>query len=326
MQPKIPRKAGLDLFRIIGVILVILIHTEQTLPEQIIVDSLSGLVVPVFMIISAFFMFNNFDTLTVPVRWFKLKKSIKSLLLLFITWKLIYLAYDLITDPKTDFNLFIVVKRFLLGFFYGGSFGGSSFHLWFFSALIFGLLVTYYLVVNRKVKTLIATILIAYLLFGLISPILKAYGIRTGSMNISTLVGLIWVPLGALMAMYKQVWQKWNNNLVLVIAIAVTAVNFLIKCLSHLDVNFLMLGAAPFLFIYLLRLNINIKKINLVQLRNVSTLVYVLHILVMFFVKSIHLSQWFTFTFLITFTIAIITVFIGETLNSKPLKFLYGSK
>ena len=138
---------GLDFLKVLLAVIVVIRHACQNFlePSSIfyvtIVNILSPCAVPCFFIISGFLFFN---------RQANIKKQIARLLLLYISWSIIYFPFFLLNHK--DSELLNVIKEFI--------FIGSYYHLWFLPALIVALLINYIL---RNKNDKILTVFFSFL-------------------------------------------------------------------------------------------------------------------------------------------------------------------
>ena len=147
-----PRSASIDLFRYICAILVVAIHTRpfgdfsDTL-GFFFCQILTRIAVPYFFTVAGYFYFAKLEKGEKPF-----SKYIKRLLTTYILWSVIYYGYKILTEGMPS------IKNFIYTFFING----SSYHLWFFPAIIFSVCLTTFLYKIKCTKVLIPLAVVLY--------------------------------------------------------------------------------------------------------------------------------------------------------------------
>ncbi|MEG0822974.1 MAG: acyltransferase family protein, partial [Erysipelotrichaceae bacterium] len=143
---------AIDLTKLIASIFIIVVHTSPMLPYSkpgnfILINILGRLATPFFFIATAFFIKKNMIERGDQY----LKKYIISLIKLYLIWSLIYLPLGIQwISLNIDIPWFLYPIALIVALFYIGTY----FHLWFIPALIFSLLVVYYLKKYMSYKVL----------------------------------------------------------------------------------------------------------------------------------------------------------------------------
>ncbi|MEG0314008.1 MAG: acyltransferase [Erysipelotrichaceae bacterium] len=143
---------AIDLTKLIASIFIIVVHTSPMLPYSkpgnfILINILGRLATPFFFIATAFFIKKNMIERGDQY----LKKYIISLVKLYLIWSLIYLPLGIQwISLNIDIPWFLYPIALIVALFYIGTY----FHLWFIPALIFSLLVVYYLKKYMSYKVL----------------------------------------------------------------------------------------------------------------------------------------------------------------------------
>lgn len=204
------RNSSIDIFRVIGSFLIIMIHTNKgNLFLNFIANTFGRLVVPIFMIITAFFYFKQPSVE-------KRNKIIKNLLSLWIIWQIIYIPIGIwkLKNYSLQIVLFELVK---------GLFGKSIFYRgsWYLIATAFGL----YFVDELRRKNFRKSIYVigmviyfvdcvtsSYISFVPMNGILKKV-VMFITPSSTVITGFLWVSL-ALILSKNEVWFKRKMTLI----------------------------------------------------------------------------------------------------------------
>ena len=150
MQEKI-RNNSIDIFRYICAILVVSIHAVpfieiNTTVSYFFVKILPRIAVPFFFAISGYYYIKKITKKGANIKEIFWNYTIK-LLKVYSLWSLIYVLINFISSIGTEMNIFSFLKRTIINYF----FYGSNYHLWFFPALFFALiLTTFFVKINIK--------------------------------------------------------------------------------------------------------------------------------------------------------------------------------
>lgn len=158
------RNNSIDIFRYICAILVVSIHTHPF--EEInvnlsyfFVQIIPRIAVPFFFAISGYYYIKKITQEGVDINKIFWKYTMR-LLIVYSLWSLIYIAINFIIGIVQGTNILTFLKETVMNYF----FYGSYYHLWFFPALFFALIVTTFFVKIRKLKILVFTSIILYII------------------------------------------------------------------------------------------------------------------------------------------------------------------
>ena len=277
---------GLDIFKIIAAFLVVAIHTSPLASFSAAADffltrELARLAVPFFFMVTGYFVLSDRlwgEGKDLRPIWRYLRKTV----LLYAAAIILYLPIGIYAGHYKDLTPFRAIKMLL--------FDGTFYHLWYFPALILGILILCLLARFCSLKAGLAVSAVLYVIglfgdsyFGLIADvpgISKAY--EMGFVLFSyTRNGLFLAPLFLAMgAWLKRKGGKGApvfNAVGFVVTFALmTLEGFVLRYfdLQRHDSMYFLLPACMF-FLYRLVLSWNRKSVG--ALRTISTWIYVLH-------------------------------------------------
>ena len=273
--------SGLDILKFIMAIFIVNIHLRPFMyaPEWMrsIVDTLSGLAVPTFFVISSFLFFKK-----IPNERFEFGGQLlhfcKRLSVLYLFWCVVWSPIVYIQkDYLHDFNAFSVLLL-IKDFFFASVFDAS----WFLGALLVGIPLVY--VLTRVLKTRLFWIL-PLSIYAFI--VLNRYYPETwcgvngwyvehvckGGMYLSFPMGLVWISLGYLLSRQQAiaVFSRWKSgNLWLISLIAAFSLNRYVPVLGPV-----ITVALVFVSAYTWQLPEHPARYK--RLRTYSILFYVIH-------------------------------------------------
>lgn len=277
---------GLDIFKMIAAFLVVAIHTSPLASFSAAADffltrELARLAVPFFFMVTGYFVLSDRlwgEGKDLRPIWRYLRKTV----LLYAAAIILYLPIGIYAGHYKDLTPFRAIKMLL--------FDGTFYHLWYFPALILGILILCLLARFCSLKAGLAVSAVLYVIglfgdsyFGLIADvpgISKAY--EMGFVLFSyTRNGLFLAPL--FLAMGAWLKRKGGkrapvfNAVGFVVTFALmTLEGFVLRYfdLQRHDSMYFLLPACMF-FLYRLVLSWNRKSVG--ALRTISTWIYVLH-------------------------------------------------
>lgn len=284
-------KINLDKFRFLAALLVISIHTYPFLNinseiDYIITRVLLRTLVPFFLMTTGYFL--------IP-KALKHKEIlngyVKKIIKIYIICILIYLPINIYTKGLNNLNLISILK----GIFIDGTF----YHLWYFPALILGILITYIILkkLNNKKSFLIFIILYLIGLFGD-----SYYGLIKNTIfeNVYNYIfmisnytrnGLFYVPiflyLGYTFNTHNYNITKKQNIILLIlfsILLGLEGYNlYLLNIPRHNSMYLTLIPCMILLFSLLIKTNNTQNK----NLREISELIYIIHPMSIIFVRGI---------------------------------------
>lgn len=198
---KIRNFYAINIMKIICIILIICMYTSMfsslsNTMNFIIVQLLAKIAFPFFFIYASFFFFRKID-FSIPLSDYQNKKRLISYIIniikLYVIWTILYLPFTIfswIEEGVTFMNFIEYIRDFL--------FVGSYPHLWVFPALIFAIVLVYYLLQRFKASEIFVMAFICYL----IGMLINVYG------NF-----LIELPIiGNLIEVYKNIFLTSMNG------------------------------------------------------------------------------------------------------------------
>lgn len=289
----------LDLIKYLLAILVIIRHCGQaywsydSLFVKIFTCSVSPVAVPLFFAISGFLLFRR--TVSASV----LKKQLFRIIKLYLLWSLVFspiIVREAIRSKS--------IALWLLGFIKESLFGGAFYHLWFLPSLAVALFLTY--ILAKKIKYNRYLLLIGFILY-VIGTIVDTYHFfppytdwklykevflttRNG-----IFFGFLFVVIGKTVAQSQTFIRNMKTSLVgffTIIGLMMLVVEgwFLceVKYCSVVNMNFSSVILAPVILIIAIKASDRLFYANGKLLRNMSTVLFCCHPLVMYVVSILN--------------------------------------
>lgn len=288
----------LDVAKFISALLVIAIHCapfieiNETL-NFVYVQIIARLAVPFFFMASGWLFFRKIDA---SAGWrdennlCQLKHYWKRIARIYIIWSLLYvplLALSWIQGGFAMATLLRLVRDFL--------FNGTYYHLWFLSALLWGVPMVYWMYTNWRRQAVLIVSLLLYVIgmavnvYGvllmnipIIGPLLKLYE----SVLVTTRNGFFFAPIFLTLGIYVDefVGGRYKKQSVLAFLISFAAYTGEALALRHMGIMndltsmyALLIPAVFFLFMFLMQFSFRSNFI-LEGMRKQSLLIYVSHI------------------------------------------------
>lgn len=138
-------KVGLDKFRIIATVLIIAVHTFPLISINNTIDfifthSLCRIGVPFFFMVTGFFILSkSLENKKVLISY------IKKILIIYLICMLIYLPINIYSVQLKDLSFLQLILNITIN--------ETFYHLWYFSALVLGILIVYFLLKKLSLKT-----------------------------------------------------------------------------------------------------------------------------------------------------------------------------
>lgn len=323
------KKLNMDKFRILCAIFIIAIHTypfvtvNQNL-EIIFTHIVCRVGVPFFLMVTGYFVLpkaiNNKQ---------KLVEYTKKILKIYILCILLYLPVNIYSGNISNSISEIIKDIFINGTFY---------HLWYFPALILGIWIVYYLIKKLNKKTIVTILLVLYIigLFGdsyyklgnSINFVSSFYNVIFSIFDY-TRNGLFYTPIFLYLGYAFNIRKlKIKNSLVLfIISLILMIIEGLIINHYHIQKHDSMYIMLIPVMIFLFSLILNTSTSNNKKLRNLSTIIYIIHPLIIVLVRL--LSKVFNLEIMVTNSLvhfALVTILsilfsiLYEKIKSKLLK------
>lgn len=272
------RNGAIDLFRLFGAVMVIMIHTNMGIPIfYFLANTIGRYAVPIFMIITGFFFFKN-PTL-------KRKKAIlKNLFRLWVVWQIIYLPFGIFS--LRDDSVLKIIGKFVLSLIGSSvSFSGS----WYLIATIFGILFVDKMRNNNHIWicVCISTLTVFF------DALMTNYGrlffnekvgniIETINPAASVITGVLWITIAYFLVLRFNSLRTFGTLKNTTIAVSITFLEFWFVQSNNLFLRnndmYLTLPLSVIVFyLFLLNLHLNIPQEQAVFIKNISTLIFFVH-------------------------------------------------
>ncbi len=333
---------GLDWFRLIAAALVIAIHTSpltsiDATADFILTRAIARVAVPFFFMATGFFVLPG-ACFGSEAGMKKIVKSLKKITALYGIAILLYLPVGIYAGHFTGIHAGELLRMLLVD--------GTFYHLWYFPAVLTGLVVVYFLSKKVNVK-IVGIICIALYVVGLLGD--SYYGI---SASIPTLAnaydfgfelssytrnGLLYAPLflvmGALLATSEKRVSTAVNGILFALTLGLMITEALVLrqlAWQRHDSMYVMLPVCMYFLFQFLR---GIKVKSVPQIRTITTWMYVLHPLAIVLVRGgakvlrlttifvdysyIHYVAVVILTFILSFAISLLPIYRKKPYNDK---------
>lgn len=286
---------AVDVVKYISCILVVSIHVKPFSAEASALNFffqnfISRCAVPIFFMFTGYFLFNESCTQS------RIRRQLLKLIKLYVIWSIIYAPLQINVLSKYTDSGFTLARLYFKEFFLTGSY----YHLWYLPATIFGVFFLYELLRVFNV-TAIVVIAIMFYMTGLLGQ--SWYGLIE-LLNLSFMQNVIefilrickttrnglfegfpFLVMGMMISRIKLKTHKGKKIMFLGTLISFILLGVEIYSLEYLqfikeyDYYLMMIPLIFCMGCYVTNIQINIGNMAY-KLRNVSTLVYLLHILV----------------------------------------------
>lgn len=276
------KKVNIDVYRFIATLMVVSIHIYTLVSfnkdlDYILTRVVFRVAVPFFLMITGYFILEKALSNSKIIKEY----SIKILKLYFISI-LIFLPLNIYNGYFKDIDILVILKDIL--------FNGTFYHLWYFSSLLMGLWILYFLIKKVDNKTLIIIVAFLYIIglfgdsyFGLVKDIdfINKFYMLIFNIFDYTRNGLFYTPIflyiGYLFKVNKyKLSNKQNILFILLFVILLTIEGTLLyyfKIPRHTFMYIFLIPLSFFIFSYVIN---NLGESNK-SLRNISSWVYILH-------------------------------------------------
>lgn len=294
MTLKAKKLSAIDLSKFIFAILVVGIHTSpfeaySAFGNFVFVDIVAGLAVPFFFMASCYFFFSKLTFVNGKIEktkenFSRLKKYFVRIILLYVLWSAVYLFWQI---PE-----WIHTGWFSLGafkdYFKSMVANGSYYHLWYVLSLLYVIPIMYFLLRHINIKVYTAIMAVVYV-FGVL---FYTYGNQYAPNILLRVWGLCPIPVASVLLIMPSVTPclfidklrlKHSSTLLLFIAFYIL---FIIESIlvylytertSNSQYAFLIVPTIFFLFAWLKGCNLNISSKTSALLRNMSSVIYFIH-------------------------------------------------
>lgn len=224
-EKTIKRINSIDILRMIAAFAVVIIHTPGINPY---VNAVSRFAVPIFFMISGYFYCVSKE---------KKKLRIKKIFILMITVNILFFLFRFLLNG-IDFQYFIetfTLKRIMVFILLNES--PVELHLWFLSALLYCMIVDYFVsgFFNKRKKWLMAVIIVLFLGYFIV----EGLGYSNLYMRNFLFFGLPYFWLGKLLRNVDVAKIKFNNFVLILSIILLTVMNLAEKymLITYFDFN-----------------------------------------------------------------------------------------
>ncbi len=316
----------IDIFKFFCSFLIIGIHTAPFLDYGMLNNAfgiLTRIAVPFFFVSSSFFLFKK------EFVWSRIARYCKRLLILYAVYSLFYVIYELVTGQ-------FVLRTFLMKFFFSG-----YQHLWFLQQSVIAVLVISFFIRLFKKPRLLYILSAVFYVIGVfvftLHPISKNISLVQsyyGSFLYEILFERSWifyaVPYMAIGYYFSQ--NGFCTKKISAIGIAgslfvLVAESVIGVYIIHVTSTVLWLSVLPLsFFIFSLVAQINFKgDLNVIFLRKSSTLIYCIHLLIVFILQSFGINHMILFilTSVLSFLYSVIVIKLSSLRYLRFLKILY---
>lgn len=298
MKAKLFNLSAIDLAKFIFAILVVGIHTSpfedySEFGNFVFVDIIAGLAVPFFFMASCYFFFSklifeNGKIKKCKENFGRFKKYFIRILLLYVLWSAVYLLWQI---PEWISTGWFSVAAFV-DYFKAALVSKTYYHLWYILSLLYVIPIMYFLLrhINTKV---FAGIMAAVYIFGVL---FYTYGrqyapdilIKIWDFVPTSVVSVLLIMPSVTPCLFvDKIKLKQSVNLLLFIAFYILFVieSILVYLYTERTANsqyaFLIVPTIFFMFTWLKNCNLNISKETSTMLRNMSSVIYFVHPMVM---------------------------------------------
>lgn len=288
------RYNSIDNFRILSSLMVIAIHSfpfssYDKIFDNIITLTIFRIAVPFFFIVSGYFLMGPYALKQNYITEHNINKNISSLLSLYLISMIIYLPLSILNNTiNMDISFLNLLKMII--------FDGTFYHLWYFPAIILGLILVKYMIKHLNIKIVFFISIILYII-GLFGD--SYYGfidnaILNSSYNIIfkfssfTRNGLFFTPIFLILgASIFKYGDRMKNNIFnyigFIISIGLlTFEGYYINTYSIPKHNSMYIALLPTMyFLFNILLNSD-SKYNIKNANKISLIIYVIHPIIIY--------------------------------------------
>ncbi|MBE6794735.1 MAG: acyltransferase [Ruminococcaceae bacterium] len=335
--------SAIDLTKFIFAILVVSIHTNPLeayteFGNWFLIDVVAGLAVPFFFMASGYFLFSkliyeNGKIKKCKENFSRFKKYYLRIFLLYFIWSIIYLCWQIPEWIYLDWFSFNAIKDYLLS----AVASGSYYHFWYILSLLYVIPIMYFVLRHINVK-IYAIIMAVIYVFGVL---FYTYGNQYSPYILIRAWNIFPVPFVSILLIMPSVSTclfidklriKNTTNLLLFVvfyiffAIESVLFKFYTERTANTQYALLIVPTIFFLFSWVKKCDLHISNQTSVFLRNMSSIVYLAHPMVMNLLglaiakDNINCTLYFVIVTIATLMLAFSLSFIN--LKFKGIKFL----
>ena len=331
--------SAIDLAKFIFAILVVGIHTRpfesySAFGDFVFVDIIAGLAVPFFFMTSCYFFFSKITFAKGKIEktkenFSRFKKYFVRILLLYVLWSAIYLCWQI---PEWIRTGWFSVAAFV-DYFKSALVSGSYYHMWYVLALLYIIPIMYFLLrhINIKVFSIIMSIVyvagVLFYTFGGYAPsILNELRSLMPTSAVSVL--LIMPSVTPCLFIDKiKIKSAVGFGLFLVFFVLFAVESVLVYLYTERSTNsqyiFMIVPTIYFLLVWLKNCNLNISSETSTMLRNMSSLIYFAHPMIINVFGLVVARDAINgiINYVIISLLSVVFAFVLSFINSKSKKF-----
>lgn len=293
---KIRNFYAINIMKFICVILIISMYTSKfsslsNTMDFVVVQLFAKIAFPFFFIYASFFFFRKID-FSIPLSDHENKKKLYSYLIniikIYVIWTVLYLPFTIFNWIEEGFTIMKLID-YLLNFLFVGSYP----HLWIFPALLFAIVLVYYLLQRLKTSELFVVAFICYL----IGMLINVYG--SFLLEISIIANIIEV--------YENIFSTTVNGLFYAFIFVLLGMKLSLKRIP-LKISNIIVRLTVFIIFYIIEVSLlswlGYANINTYMYLSLLPLTYFLFLLLMQYQDSKQnqfISQYAMLMYLVQF-------------------------
>lgn len=297
MKPQMNRNISVDLLKLMMSFLVILIHYPPKLDSFLwvyIINDITRIAVPVFFMISGFYLFKSVSEKSI-------EKLLSKLFTIYLSWMIIYFIYYNFIKGDAPIAYYII-SNVIEGWF----------HLWYFPASIMAIFIAC-MIKNKKTKIIITISIILLFIF---------YFLQLEKLNLVNIYayrnfiffGLPCVLIGGILYRYEtKIKRNTFFYFLIILCPVIIAWYYMFYIEKQVILELPLTSLILSIFIVSLAVKINIK--SSINIGKLSTVIYLSHPI---FINIIsHLDVCFILSYLLIIMMCVFLYFILKLINIK---------
>lgn len=308
-----------DDLRLLAAILVVAIHTgpfaSMPMVNYFITNIIGRFAVPYFFALSGYYFYKKLERTDSSEHFNQLKKTLFNLLKLYALTLILYVPVWLYLN---DFSISLFISDLL--------WNGIHYHLWYFPALLIGMVVVYVMYKKLTTKQIFIIVAILYLFGAMINVYGPLLGEETLSLILNTIGtprnGIFFAPLfvfiGHVLARFPVKFKRWVGWLSLVLFIGEGILWFVLGTPDPLNAMFLTLPIATY-FLMNEILERTTKTHGSSFYHQLSLYVYVIHPIVILglrlIVSLLNMELNFTLLFVMASLLSLVCAYVYDQLK-----------
>ncbi|MBU3050698.1 acyltransferase family protein [Proteus mirabilis] len=298
MKPQMNRNISVDLLKLSMSFLVILIHYPPNLDSYLLIYIINDIVriaVPVFFMISGFYLFKSVSEKSID-------KSLSKLFTIYLSWMTIYFIYFNFIKDDTP-SAYYIISNVIQGWF----------HLWYFPASIMAIFIAS-IIKNKKTTIIIITISMILLFIFYFLQLEKLSLVNIYAYRNFIFFGLPCVLIGGVLYRYEANINRKTLFYFLIISCPIIITWYYMFYIEKKVILELPLTSLIFsIFVVSLVMKVNIK--SSVNIGKLSTTIYLSHPIFMDVIN--HFNFCFILSYLMIIMMCVFLYFIVNLMNIK---------